>query len=96
MTNEQKLVDRAARAQAVLESDIYQEAWENTRAAIIQLIEKTPLSETETAEDLRRCLKLLRDVRANLELVLNQGKIASFRLAEEEKRRKNPLRNLFR
>jgi len=54
------------------------------------------LSETETAEDLRRCLKLLRDVRANLELALNQGKIASFRLAEEEKRRTNPLRHLFR
>jgi hypothetical protein len=91
-----ELLDRANKALAVLENPIYAEAWENTRQSIIALIEKTPLSDTETAERLRICLKLLRDVRANLELMVNQGKIASFRLAEEKQRRENPLRHLFR
>lgn len=94
--NEHQLVDRADKARAVLESPVYQEAWDATRAAIISLIETTPLSQTETAEDLRRCLKLLRDVRSNLELFAKQGKVASFRLAQEKARSTNPLRNLFR
>lgn len=91
-----QLIDRAGKAKAILDSPIYQESWDNTRAAIIALIEKAPLSDHQTAEDLRRCLKLLRDVRANLELAMNQGKLASFRLEEEKKRRENPLRNFFR
>lgn len=95
MNNEQ-LLERALKAKAILENPLYAESWENTRAAIIALIEKTPLADSQTAEDLRRCLKLLRDVRANLELCLNQGKLASFQLEEEKKRRDNPLRNFFR
>ncbi|MGH7745236.1 MAG: hypothetical protein ACREQ5_10625 [Candidatus Dormibacteria bacterium] len=91
-----ELADRAVRATALLGDPLYRESWELTRAAIISLIEQTPLSEHDTAEDLRRCLKLLRDVRANLELVMNQGKIASFRLEEEKRRKANPLRSFFR
>lgn len=94
--NNPQLLERANKAKAILDSHIYQEAYDNTRLAIINLIEKTPLSDSATAEDLRRCLKLLKDVRANFELFLNQGKLASFRLEEEKQRRDNPLRNLFR
>ena len=91
-----QLMERADQARHVLENQTYQAAWDDTRAAIIALIEKTPLADTQTAEDLRRCLKLLRDVRANLEASMNQGKLASFRLEQEKKRSENPLRNLFR
>ncbi len=94
--NDAQLLERSTQALAVLENPMYREAWENTRLAIIGLIEKAPLSDTQTAEDLRRCLKLLKDVRTNLELMVNQGKIVSFRLAQEKQRRENPLRHLFR
>ena len=93
MTN---IIDRANKAKAVLESPAYQEAYDLCRAAIIERIEKCPLSDTQTAEDLRRCLKLLRDVRLNLETVLNSGKIEQFNLDEVAKRRSNPLRSFFR
>lgn len=95
MTPEQA-IERANKAKAILESPVYMESWDNTRQAIIAMIEKTPLSDHQTAEDLRRCLKLLRDVRANLELAMSQGKLASFRLEEEKRRKDNPLRNFFR
>lgn len=89
-------LDRATKAKAVLESPVYNESYEMVRNAIIDRIEKCPLSDTQVAEDLRRCLKLLRDVRLNFETAVNTGKIAQFNLSEVERRRANPLRNLFR
>jgi hypothetical protein len=89
-------LDRATKAKHVLDSPAYQQAWDDTRASIIALIEKTPLSDTETAEDLRRCLKLLRDVRANLEVTMKRGVAAQFNLEQLDKRRTNPLRSIFK
>ena len=98
--NDAELLDRATKAKAILESQIYQESWEATRNAIIALIEKTPLSETSTAEDLRRCLKLLKDVRTNVEAVFAQGKVAEFRLSQQQQKatdeRRGIIRGLFR
>lgn len=89
-------LSRAQKAAAVLEAPAFIEAFASVRLAIIQRMEACSLSDTQTAEDLRRCLKLLRDVKLNLETAVNSGKLVAFRLAEDEKRRKNPLRNLFR
>ena len=89
-------IERADKAKAILESPIYQEAYEGVRTAIIERIEKCSLTDTQTAEDLRRCLKLLKDVRLNLEVILNHGKIEKYQLQQELERKKNPLRNLFR
>lgn len=95
-----ELLDRANKAKAILDSPLYQESWEATRNMIIALIEKTPLSETATAEDLRRCLKLLKDVRRNLEGVLAMGASAEFNLAQTQERasdkRRGIIRGLFR
>jgi hypothetical protein len=88
-------IERADKAKAILDSPIYQEAYEGVRAAIIERIEKCSLTDTQTAEDLRRCLKLLKDVKLNLEVMLNHGKVERFNLQQEQKP-KNPLRNLFR
>ena len=89
-------IDRADKARAILESPVYQESWEAVRNAIIERIEKCSLTDTQTAEDLRRCLKLLKDVRLNMEVMLKDGKVESFKLAEADQRAKHPLRNFFR
>ncbi len=89
-------LERADKAKAILDSPLYQEAYEGVRTAIIERIEKCSLTDTQTAEDLRRCLKLLKDVRLNLEVMLNHGKVERFNLQKEQERSKNPLRNLFR
>ena len=89
-------IDQANKAKAVLENPAYTGAYEGVRAAIIERIEKCSLSDTQTAEDLRRCLKLLRDVQLNMVIAINSGKVEAFRLAEDEKRKENKFRNLFR
>lgn len=89
-------IDRADKAKAILESPVYNEAWDAVRTAIIERIEKCSLTDTQTAEDLRRCLKLLKDVRANMLVMLQAGKVEAFKIQEEEQRKANPLRNFFR
>lgn len=94
--NESQLIERANRAQAVLDNPLYDDAYNLVRLAIIDQIEKLPLADVSKAEDLRKCLKLLRDVKANLTEVLNSGKIVSFKISEAEKAKKNAFRNYFR
>jgi hypothetical protein len=88
-------LDRATKARAILDAPIYQESYDLVRTEIIRRIESCPLSDTPTAESLRTCLRLLRDVRLNMELALKSGQVAEFRIAEDEKRKKNPLRGIF-
>jgi hypothetical protein len=89
-------LDAGIRAKAVLESPAYQEAYKATRAAILAQLEKLPISDTDGAEKLRLCLKVLHSVQANMVTALNSGKLEQFRLDEEKKRKDNPFRSLFR
>ena len=88
--------DNATKAKAVLESPAFQKAFEDVRAKLIAGIEHCPMADTATAEEFRKCLRLLISVRSNLEAAVNTGKIEEFRLVELEKRRNNPLRGIFR
>jgi hypothetical protein len=94
--NPAQSIERANRAKAILDNPMYDESFELCRLAIIDRIEKCPMSDKESAEDLRKCLKLLRDVKANLAVALNHGKLDAFRVAEEAKRSANPFRGIFR
>ena len=89
---EGQLLERAHKARGILENHMYQESFEMVHKAIIARIEACPLSDSAALGDLHKCLRLLRDVRANLDLALQQGKIVSFRIeqerAAEEKRKK--------
>lgn len=78
-------IDRAQKAERILNDPIFIEAFENTRQAIFQKIEATPIRDDEGLKHLRLSLKLLSDVRANLTAVLNDGKVEEFRI-EEQKR----------
>jgi hypothetical protein len=81
--NDAQTLDRGIRAKQLLESDIYQEGWDACRQAILSLIESTPLANVDQAEDLRRCLKLLRDVKLNLEMFVKLGANAQFKIAQQ-------------
>lgn len=98
MSNETDL-DRAAKASSVLNAPAFQDAYKAVREALIAGIEKCPTKDVETAEDFRRCLKLLSAVHLNLETALKSGKIAEFRLSQAQAESKNPfraVRNVFR
>lgn len=88
-------IDRATKAKAILESPVFVESFDKTRAKLIDALERCSLTETQQAEDLRRCLRLLKDVRTNLEHAVNTGKLESFQLAQDEKRKKSILRKYF-
>ena len=88
-------LDRATKAKAILESYVFVEAFSRTREKLIEALERCALTETQQADDLRRCMRLLKDVKTNLEQAINTGKLESFQLAQEEKRKRNPLRKFF-
>jgi hypothetical protein len=89
-------LDRAIKAKALLDDPTLTGAFDAVRTSIINAIEACPLAATDSAEDLRRCLRLLKAVRTNLEVAVQSGKVVEFRLAQEAERKKNPLRGLFR
>lgn len=89
-------IDRANKAKALLDNPLFEESFELVRAALHDGIERCPQADVQTAEHFRKCLKLLKDVKANIVLALNDGKVESFRLAQEAEAKKNPLRKLFR
>jgi hypothetical protein len=53
------------------------------------------MRDTEGAEKLRIMLKLLNDVRANLEGAISDGKVTQFRLSQDEQDKKRRF-SLFR
>lgn len=85
--SDQGKIDRAQRVKRLLNDPELKDAFENTRTAIFQKIEQTPIRDTEGLTQLRLCLKLLNDVRANLDQIVNDGKLAEFKIQEEKKRR---------
>lgn len=89
-------IDRANRAKAILDNPMYDESFELVRAALHDAIEKCPQADTQSAEHFRKCLKLLRDVKANVTAALNTGKLDAFRIEQEVQAKKNPLRHIFR
>lgn len=80
-------IDRAKRVERLIKDEEFIAAFENTRQAIFNKIEQTPIRDTDGLAQLRLCLKLLTDVRANLERVFNDGKVAEFNIEQEKKRR---------
>lgn len=79
------VIARAEKAQRILNDETFQEAFENTRKAIFEAIERTPLRDDEGLKHLRLCLKLLQDVKANLNSMLNDGKVAEFNIAQQKR-----------
>lgn len=98
--NEGLLLDRANKAKGVLENPLYIESFEMVRKAIIDRIEACPMADTSAAEDLRKCLRLLRDVKTNLDLTMKQGKIVSFNIeqerAQEQRKKLHLTPNFYR
>lgn len=84
-------ISRGIRAEALLKDADLTKAFEDLRQSILSALENHPIDDDKGAEKLRISLKLLRGVRANLENALRDGKVAAFRL-EQEERRKQPVR----
>lgn len=71
---------RGARAKSLLEDELLTEAFTNVESAIHEKWANAPLSDREGQHELLLMLKLLRDVRANLEQALADGTFAADKL----------------
>lgn len=76
---------RAAKAQALLSDPELSAAFEAVRASILERIEACPIRDVEGMMNLRLQLKLLNDVRANLQSVVNTGKVIQERITFMER-----------
>ena len=85
--NPQAQIDRAEKVNRLLTDPEFNAAFDNTKQAIFQKIEQTPIRDADGLMNLRLCLKLLSDVRANLERVLSDGKVAEFNIEQAKKHR---------
>lgn len=91
----QEELERALRAEKLLADPELKAAFANVRAAIVDRIEQCPMRDTEGAEKLRIMLRLLRDVQANLEGAVADGKVVQLRLSEDQEIRARRF-SLFR
>jgi len=94
--NDQKIVDISVKAKAVLDSEVYQNAYTAVRQRLVDVMLGLQMSDAEGAEAARQAVKLLDALKTELDNAVKAGKIASANIAEIEARRKNPLRGIFR
>lgn len=84
-----KAVDRGAKAQALIDSELFNEAFATVRELLLKRLEEWSFEDPQGAEKTRLMLKLLRDVRANIEQAVRDGKYSALRL-EHERRSLSP------
>lgn len=73
-------LDRAARAKAVIDNPTFQESFDLVRQAIHEQWESAPIRDHDGAHELKLMLKLLGDVKAQLERAIADGTIAAHEL----------------
>ena len=84
--------DRANKAQAVLESPAYRDAFKAVREKLHARIEVCPDAEVDA---LRKCLWALTAVEQNMAAAVNNGALDRFNLEQQKKRAESPLRRVF-
>lgn len=82
---ERQHLSRAAKAAALLADPEMQAAFAAVREALRDQMEACPIRDAEGFMALRLQLKLLGDLRANIESVMNTGKLVQHRIDELER-----------
>lgn len=74
---------RGEQARLLLDSPIYQESYQLVRDAIIAAWESAPIRDKEGHNELKLMLKLLADVRRNIENTMQTGKLAKVQIERD-------------
>lgn len=77
---------RAAQAQQVLSNELFDQAFNDTRAGIMELWASMPTSDSENAKDLHRMIKCLDRVKRCLQVHIETGKLATREIEGRSKR----------
>jgi hypothetical protein len=82
--SDQDILDRAHKAQKLIDDPLLSEAFSAVRAAIYEGIEQTPIRDRDGLHEWRLMLKLLKDVKANLDEAVRSGQVVAFRTKQRE------------
>jgi hypothetical protein len=91
MDRQEHAVKRAGQAQALRANPMYEQAFVDTRRAILEAWASLATSDTDQARDLHRMLKCLERVRRCLDTHIDTGKLAQVEIDGRVKRL-NPFR----
>lgn len=83
-------LNRGIKAEKLLKDETLTEAFDLVRKAIHEQWESSPIRDKDGAHELKLMLKLLGDVRANLEQALTDGKLAAAELQRQSQRTQSP------
>lgn len=95
MANLSKEIDRGARAEALLNDELFKESMEIVEKAIIDRWRDSPVGDKDGQHELRLMLKAFTDFRKNLEEALNTGKIATLQRRQEIEK-ESKIKKFFR
>ena len=93
--NERQALARAAKAKALLGDSEFTGAFESVRLQLLERMEQCPIRDREGLHELKLMLKLLGDVKQNIEHVFNTGKVIEYRISLLERAKKG-LEHAFR
>jgi len=79
-------VFEGSRAQRLLDDETLTKAFDDVEAAIVDRWKTVPLRDKDAAHELRLMLKLLGEVRASLELAVQNGKLAAAELKMQKEK----------
>ena len=82
MTSEDEL-KRGEQARQIVENEIYVQSWQQVRDGILSAWESSPIRDKEGQHELKLMLKLLTDVRRNIETVMQTGQMAKIQIERE-------------
>lgn len=75
---------RAADAKALLESPLLKGAFEEVRNKLVIAAENVGMNDKETQSNIVLSLQLLKQIKAQVESYVNDGKIAEFKLKQKK------------
>lgn len=82
----EQAMQRAAQAEQLRANPLYAQAFDETRAAILETWAGLATSDSDNAKDLHRMLKCLERVKRCLEVHIDTGKLAQAEIKGREKR----------
>lgn len=78
--------ERAERAQQLLDDPLFNEAFANVRAGLVDRLEASPISDVETQHEIALMLQLLKRLRTQIE-----AQLRDFRVMEAEQKQQDWL-----
>lgn len=86
--NDAEILARADRARDLLDNQEFENAVRAVRQALLDRFEECPIRDKEGQHEIKLMLKLLGDVKANLQSVVDSGKVVTHRISMLDRARK--------